>query len=339
MKRILHRHYGAPLSVLEVENSPQPEQVPAGSVRVRVVLSPIHQGDLLGVAGSPAAGSTTPISEQGRGPGVEGVGVIDAIGADVDSDLGLAVGTRVAFFPTSGGWSETIVLPATATVVVPDAIPDQVAAQMLVNTITARMLMRAGHNSLPKDQMTDVVVLQTGAGSAVSKLLSKMLIDAGVTPIRLVRSAQSAQVLSDVLPGSPVISTDDPNWQSLVKQHAGDRKIHVAVDGVGGPLLAEVATLLEPQGTVINFGTLGGETTDIRWFVPRALVLKGLSIAYWFNESAEDRKADIAAALRLANSNPELFELGGEYSPSELTAALSHVIERKRGTAFFSFRT
>lgn len=339
MKSIIHRHYGSPLSVLAVEDLPEITELPAGSVRIRVLLSPIHQGDLQGIAGSPAAGSVSPISELGRGPGVEGVGVVVDLGSAVDPALGLSVGVRVAFFPVSGGWKDTVIIPATATVVVPEDVTDQVAAQMLVNTITARMLMRAGHNSLSADKLKDVVVLQTGAGSAVGKLLSKLLIDAGVTPIRLVRSAQSAQILNTVLPGSPIVSTDNSNWKSLVKHHADGRKIHVALDGVGGSLLAEIATLVEPQATIVNFGTLGGETTDIRWFVPRALVLKGVSIAYWAGEPADLRNADIEAALGLAQSSPELFELGGEYAPSELESAIQHVIDRKRGTAFFSFRT
>jgi hypothetical protein len=46
--------------------------------------------------------------------------------------------------------------------------------------------------------------------------------------------------------------------------------------------LGDVADLLaERTGTVINFGSLGGETSDIRLFAPRSLTLKGVALGSW----------------------------------------------------------
>jgi NADPH:quinone reductase-like Zn-dependent oxidoreductase len=57
----------------------------------------------------------------------------------------------------------------------PDSIPDEIGAQMLINTATALTAIRTAHDSLPPDARTGVVVLLTGAGSAVGRLLGKLL--------------------------------------------------------------------------------------------------------------------------------------------------------------------
>jgi NADPH:quinone reductase-like Zn-dependent oxidoreductase len=54
-----------------------------------------------------------------------------------------------------------------------------------------------------------------------------------------------------------------------VRAAAEGVEIQVAIDSVGGRLLDDVADLLaERAGTIINFGSLGGETSDIPLFHP-----------------------------------------------------------------------
>src|SRR6266403_2068504 len=48
---------------------------------------------------------------------------------------------------------------------VPSGISDQIAAQMLINTITASMLIKAGHNSLKSPITLPVYILQNAAAS------------------------------------------------------------------------------------------------------------------------------------------------------------------------------
>ena len=68
-------------------------------------------------------------------------------------------------------------------------------------------------------------------------------------------------------------------WKDRVTAAAEGAKIHVAIDSVDGRLLGDVADLLaEGTGTVINFGSLHGETSDVRVFSPRPLTLKGRAL-------------------------------------------------------------
>ena len=330
MRRIVHHELGQPAQVLRVEDGPSSSLGPE-QVRVRVSYAPIHPGDLLGVMGSPAFGTPPTITPGGRVPGFEGAGIVSQVGARVDRSLGLKPNLRVAFFPASGSWRDEVVVPAGSVIPLPDSIPDEIGAQMLINTATALTAIRTAHDSLPPDARTGVVVLLTGAGSAVGRLTAKVLAERGVKVISLVRSEASAARLTSVLPGSPVFATELAAWKDRVRAAAEGATIHVAIDSVGGRLLGDVADLLaERTGTVINFGSLGGETSDIRLFAPRSLTLKGVALGSWMQQPPEQRKADVALAQRLAHEPGALFEIAERYSPSRIADAVTHVSQADR---------
>jgi hypothetical protein len=87
------------------------------------------------------------------------------------------------------------------------------------------------------------------------------------------------------------------------------------------------ACTAERTGTVINFGSLGGETSDIRLFPPRSLTLKGVVLG---SQPPEQRKADLALAQRLAHEPGTLFEVAERYSPSRIADAVAHVSQAGR---------
>jgi len=289
--------------------------------------------------GSPAFGTTPTIGADGRIPGFEGAGVVSEVGAGIDPSAGLRPGLRVAFFPAPGSWRDEVVVPAGSVMPLPDSIPDEIGAQMLINTATALTAIRAAHDCLPPDARTRGVVLLTGAGSAVGRLLGKVLTDRGVKVIRLVRSEAGAEKLSGILPGSPIFATDIAGWRDRARAAAEGAKIHTAIDSVGGRLLGDIAELLaEGTGTVINFGSLGGETSDIRLFPPRSLTLKGVFLGQWMQQPPEQRKADIALAQRLAHEPGPLFEVAGRYPPSRIADAVAHAGRPGRaGVVLFDF--
>jgi NADPH:quinone reductase len=325
MRSIVHRELGDPAQVLRLEQTPVSVLGPK-QILVRTSYAPIHPGDLLGVKGSPAAGTPPAIGSGGRIPGFEGAGVVTEVGRDVDPAFGIKPGARVAFFPAGSTWSEQVVVPAGSLVPLPDNVSDAIAAQMLINTVTAVIALRTAHDSVPPDAREDVVAVVTAAGSAVGRLIVKLLMERGVLPIRLVRSEAGAAALAKLVPGSPVFATETDGWTERVRGAAGGRQIHVAIDSVGGRLLGAVADLLvDGTGTVVNFGSLGGELSDIRIFPPRSLTLKGVMMASWMRSPPEQRAQDVAVALRLAAEPVGLFEVAGHYNPSRIAEAVAHV--------------
>ena len=336
MKSIIQERLGEASDVFQVVEQDQPSGPSTGTALIRMEYAAIHPGDLLAAAGSPAF-STDPVTipVQGRVPGLEGVGVIEGLAVDVDPALGLAVGQRVVLFPVSGTWSESVVAPAVSLLPVPDDIPAPVAASMLIDAITASMIVRACERYLsPRD-----AVLQTCAGSAVARLLTILLLERGYTPIRLVRTPSSAAALQSRLAGPPVLATEEAGWMQKVASTIGGRPLPVALDGVGGALLASVTRCVDVGGTIVNYGALGGTTADIRLFVPRSLTMLGVTIGAWGRETPDRRAADVETAIRLPRGHPEQFEPVGIYRPDEVAVAIEHSRRPgKSGSVLLDFR-
>lgn len=296
---------------------PPPE---AGHVRIRVSHAPVHPGDLHFIRGTIQAGPAVPVDVGGRIPGFEGFGVIDELGAGTVA-AGLAPGTRVAFFPAKGAWTRYLNVPTTSLAAIDDAIDDQVAAQVLINSITAQIALETGHASLPPDAGTDVAIIQTAAGSSVGRLITAFAINQGLTPLRLVRSLDGAAALERAQPDIAVFATTDPAWKEKVREAAGGRPLWSALDSVGGTLLGNIADLLSDGATVVSYGSLSDEISDVRSFSPRGLALKGVNIGAYGGFSAEKKKGFIKRALSLARTQPALFDTAGVFDAADFASA------------------
>jgi NADPH:quinone reductase len=84
---------------------------------------------------------------------------------------------------------------------------------------------------------------------------------------------------------------------------------------------------LNGPGPSSIFGSLGGETNDIRLFPPHSLTLKGVVLG---SQPPEQRKSDIALAQRLAHEPETLFEVAERYSPPRIADAVAHVSQAGR---------
>ena len=120
MRALRFAQVGDPLEVLRMAEVATPEPG-SGEVRLRMTHRPVNPSDLYCIQG------TYPIRPDLPGsPGFEGVGVVDALGNGV---AGVDRGQRV--IPTTGQagtWAEHLIVPATAIVLIPDAISDQAHA-------------------------------------------------------------------------------------------------------------------------------------------------------------------------------------------------------------------
>src|SRR3982750_4100877 len=75
-------------------------------------------------------------------PGVEGAGVVESVGADVDH---VNVGDRVAYAGPIGGYAEQRLIDADRLVKLPDSVSSEQAAGMMLQGMTAHMLLRKVH--------------------------------------------------------------------------------------------------------------------------------------------------------------------------------------------------
>ena len=327
-RAIVQSEYGAPEKVLRIaERQFKSEKVGADDVLVKVSARPIHPGDIQILSALPQGGPVVPIPKGTlRVPGFEGIGTIVRLGTNPEAAKRFSEGQRVAFFPAKGTWGEYVVVRYSSLLPVPNEISDQIAAQMLINTITASVLIKAGHNSLKAPITLPVYILQNAAASGVGRLLTQVALDRGVRPIRLVRSNQSAERLQSALPEPPVYLTSDSNWKEQVREALGGHKLEVAFDAIGGKAIDDLAEVVDDGGTIINFGSLDSNMgTNIYSLAPNNVALKSVSIMSWFRLTQDEKQQDFELALSLAKNHPELFEVAHEYEFADFQKAIQHV--------------
>jgi NADPH:quinone reductase-like Zn-dependent oxidoreductase len=327
-KAIVQVEYGAPENVLSIAKRPlEIDRLGADEALVKVIARPIHVGDVHILEALPQGGPVAPIPEGiPRTPGFEGVGTIVRLGTSARAAKSIIEGQRVAFFPANGSWAEYVVVKQNSLLPIPNDIPDQVAAQILINTITASILIKTGHNSLKPPITLPVYIIQNAAGSGVGRLLTQIALDRGVRPIRLVRSARSAERLNSVLPGPPAISTSDSNWKKQVRDALQGHKLEVAFDALGGKAIDDLADVVDEGATIINFGSLESNTgTNISSLAPKNVALKSIHIASWFRLPPDEKQRDFELALDLAKNHPSLFQVAQEFGFDDFQEAIQHV--------------
>jgi NADPH:quinone reductase-like Zn-dependent oxidoreductase len=243
MRAIVHDEFGDPARVVKVEERPLPEPG-AKQVRVRTVLSPIHNHDLWTIRGTYGFKPTLP-----AGAGTEAVGIIDALGEGVE---GLAVGQRVVTGGTFGVWAEAFIASAGALIPVPDGLGDEVASQLVAMPFSALSLLDF------LEVKPGEVVLQNAANGAVGRLLAQFALTRGEKVIGLVRRRHDVEQLA--AQGIPnLVATSDDDWRDRVRALADGAPIAVAVDSVGGESSGDLLSLLAENGTLVSFGAMGSD--------------------------------------------------------------------------------
>jgi NADPH:quinone reductase-like Zn-dependent oxidoreductase len=342
--RIVHDRRGEPAEVLRLTETPLSElAVGPNDVLLRVLKVPIHPGDLHMIRGLSNGGPAGNIEASNpRVPGFEGIGVVLAIGEQVEASRGPRVGQRVVFFSGNAkAWATHVSVPASSVTKIPDSMSDGVAAQLLINSITARTLLRVGHDLLPQGFQPPVFILQTAAGSAVQTLVAEFAKKLDVRPIKLVRTRARAKTMRLAESETPVFATEDDAWKAGVLSTLGGHPLYIAIDAVGGSFVNEVASLLSDGGSIVNFGWLGEGAADLAGFAPRNLAFVGVSLGQWMRKnSAETQAADIQSFIEMAQTSPFLFEVAADYPLERFQEAILQVTKAgKAGTVLLSMTT
>lgn len=247
MRTITHPTFGEPQDVLTVEDHELPQPGP-GQVRLRILLSPIHNHDLWTVRGTYGYKPELPARA-----GTEAVGIVDALGADVE---GLAVGQRVATGGSFGAWAEYVTTPAAGLIPVPDSVSDEAAAQLVAMPFSAISLLESLHL-----EAGDWLV-QNAANGAVGRMVAQLAGARGVNVIGLVRRAEGVEELrSQGI--ERVVATSVDGWRDEVAALTGGAPIKVGVESVGGKSAGEVLSLLAENGELVVFGAMASPTLEL----------------------------------------------------------------------------
>lgn len=187
--------------------------------------------------------------------GVEGAGVVEAVGADVKT---LRSGDRVAYAGLPlGGYSEARNIPASRLVRIPDAVDDRTAAAAMLRGITAHMLL---HRVCSIHRGT--VVLVHAAAGGLGLILTQWAKRLGATVIGTVGSREKA-ALSRSHGLDHAILYRETDFVAEVRGLTGGAGVDIAYDGVGGDTLTRTLDAVKPFGTVISIGQASGSLPTI----------------------------------------------------------------------------
>lgn len=324
MKAIVFDRFGPPREVLQVREVPLPEPA-SGEVRVRMRLSPINPSDLMSVAGNYGRRPELPST-----PGFEGVGTIDAVGSGWLAKIrGLKPGRRVAVLNARGGnWAEYVTLSARNVVPVPDDLPDDQVAAFFVNPATAivmtRQVLQVSRGSW---------LLQTAAGSALGRMVIRLGKHTGFRTINVVRRKELADELKQ-LGADVVLATQGDNIPERVREITEGAMVSYALDCVGGAGVVDLVESLAPQGRLLVYGTLSGETIPLD---PRSLIsgqraIEGFWLSEWVKQQGVFRMLGLfRQIIALMRAGVLTTPVVATYDLDQIAQAAEHVERSARG--------
>ncbi|HEX6147113.1 MAG TPA: zinc-binding dehydrogenase, partial [Acidimicrobiia bacterium] len=156
-------------------------------------------------------------------PGVEGAGVVTAVGSGVE-DVG--VGDRVAWSGQIGSYAEQAVVSAASAVPIPDDVDLETAAAVILQGLTAHYLATDTFPLTDEHQC----LIHAGAGG-VGLLLTQIAAMKGARVITTVGSEDKAELSRDA-GASDVIVYTVTDFKEAVEGLVGEKSLDVVFDGV-----------------------------------------------------------------------------------------------------------
>jgi NADPH:quinone reductase-like Zn-dependent oxidoreductase len=279
-----------PLDVLQYGHGLPMPMPGLGEVRIRICAAALNRLDLWVREGWPGLNLPMP-----HILGADGAGVIDALGADVQS---LMVGQRVVINPgiapanhdarydgqenmapgfsvlgehQSGTYAEYVCVPARNVLPLPDYIPfEEAAAAALVYVTAWHSLISRGR--LQAGQRVLIIGAGGGVNSASIQIAKLAGAEVYVVGNGAAKIAQAKQLGAD-----EVIDRSQEDWSRAVHRLTNKQGVDVVVDNVGQETLFGSIRALRPGGRILIVGNTSGPIiqVDLRYIFTKQIEIIG----------------------------------------------------------------
>jgi NADPH2:quinone reductase len=184
------------------------------------------------------------------GLGVEGAGVVTAIGANVN---GFKVGDRIVYAGgPPGAYATARLIPAARAVRIPDGVSSLDAAALFFKGLTVEYLIKRAF----KVSSGDNVVFHAAAGG-IGLIACQWLNSIGAHVIGTTSSDEKA-ALARANGCSQTVVYSKENFVERVKELTNGQGVPVVYDSVGATTFMGSLDCLQPRGMLVNFGTASG---------------------------------------------------------------------------------
>lgn len=228
-----------------------------GQVRLQQSACGLNYIDVYGRSG------LYPVGELPAVLGMEGVGVVNAVGEGVDN---LTAGDRVAYPMTLGAYAEARLIDASKLVSLPDSIGDETAAAMMLKGLTAHYLLFRTYPVKAGDS-----ILVYAAAGGVGLILCQWANLLGANVIGCVGSEDKAQLARDNGCHHTILYRDE-DIASRVRELTNGVGAAVAYDSIGKATFDASLDSLRPFGVLATYGNASG---PVEPFNPGILAGKG----------------------------------------------------------------
>ena len=241
MKAIRIHEVGGP-EVLKYEDCPSPTPGP-GQALIDVQSIGVNFADVMARSGA------IPPSGLPMTPGIEGAGIVSAIGDGVTE---VNVGDIVAYWGVMGSYAEQVAIPANVLVKIPQGLDASTGAAALVQGMTAHYLAYSTYPLKPGD----FALVHAGAGGT-GLLLIQMAKRAGAYVFATVSTEEKAALAREAGADKAIIYTRE-DFEEEVKKATDGRGVQAVYDSVGKTTFDKSLNCLARRGCLALYGQSSG---------------------------------------------------------------------------------
>ncbi|MBK5410871.1 zinc-dependent alcohol dehydrogenase family protein [Pseudomonas sp. TH34] len=310
MKQVQIQAFGQPETAARVVDVPARTIQAGDDVLVRVQFAPVGPADI----GTLWGGYPRPYPDSVV-PGVEAIGVVEALGADVKD---LKVGDRVLAIRLDC-WSEQLLLKRSQVAKVSSSNDILQQCNLKVNGGTALLLLQKIVDLKPGDWL-----VQNAANSTVGQYIVQLAKARGIKTVNIVRNASAFEHLKQL--GGDVVIIDGPETVAAIHTAIGGAPINLGIDCVGGEASEQLADILSVGGTIVVYGALSLQPVQIQplRFISKDIRVRGFWITPWLNNAPIAEVQSVISELdELVAKGTLKTEVASVYPLTELPAALT----------------
>jgi NADPH:quinone reductase len=257
------------------------------------------------------------------GLGMEGAGVVEAVGAGVTH---LQPGDRIAYASRPpGAYAEVRVMPATFVVKLPDVISFDTAAAMMLQGLTVQYLFRRTFRL----QGGETILFHAAAGG-VGLIACQWARALGVTMIGTVGSDEKA-ALAKAHGCTHVINYNTENFVERVKEITGGKGVPVVYDSIGKDTFIGSLDCLSPLGMMVSYGNASGPVPpfSLQELASRGSLFITRPTLFSYISSREDVDTMAAELFGMVESGKIKIEINQRYALADVAQAHRDLESRK----------
>lgn len=262
--------------------------------------------------------------------GLEGAGVIEAVGAGV---AGFAPGDRAAYRFNLGGYAERRLIAADQLYKLPDDVEAKTAAAVMVRGLTAQYLLR----QIYPVGAGDTVLIHAAAGG-MGSLLTQWAKHLGATVIGTVGAPEKVEI-ARAKGCDHVVDYATEDFAERVLEITGGEGVPVLYDAVGKDAYEGNLRCLAPRGWFINYGHASGflPPIDAMELNKKSLIFTKASLKD-YNRTPEDNARMTSEVFEMIAQGVLTANISREYSLDEIAQAHIDIAGRKTtGTIILAF--